>query len=266
MKKIVLICVLLIAGFTMQSQVLITLLLGDKLNSDDLEFGLEGGINWTQISGLETKNFAQKWNLGFYFDIRLKNQWFLNTGVLVKSNMGADNLTDNDIATLNATVYLNDTLGRIPGSYGQRMNTFLVPALIKYKFKKPQLFVAAGPQFGLMYKSWVQFDSDVEGNDAIIKEYNKEKINKIDVGIMASVGYSFLKGVGISIGVKYYEGLVHVYKGTDTRNRSFFVFATMPIGASVKAKEKAAAKAHERAEKKAAKAAAKKDIENEKDK
>ena len=212
---------MLFIGVSMQSQVLITLLLGDKLNSDDLEFGLEGGINWIQISGMETKNFARKWNLGFYFDIRLKNQWFLNTGVLVKSNMGVDNLSDNDLVNLNATIYTNDTAGRVPGSYGQKMNYFLVPALIKYKFKN-HLFVAAGPQFGLMYKSWVQFDSDVEGNEAIIKEYNKDLINRIDAGIMAELGYSFFKGVGLSLGVKYYEGFVHVYKNNDTRNCSFF--------------------------------------------
>ena len=113
-----------------------------------------------------------------------------------------------------------------------------------------------------MYKSWIQFDSDVEGNDAIIKEYNKELINKIDAGIMASLGYSFFGGAGLSIGVKYYEGFVNVYKGTPgTWNRSFFITAAMPIGASEKAKLKAAEKAHERAEKKAAKAAAKEEKE-----
>jgi len=54
MKKIFLIIALLIAGSAAQSQVLITLLLGDKLNSDGLEFGLEGGLNWANVSGLET--------------------------------------------------------------------------------------------------------------------------------------------------------------------------------------------------------------------
>jgi hypothetical protein len=74
MKKNILIISLLILSFNVQSQVLITLLLGDKLNSPNLEFGLEGGVNWTTISGLETNSFARKWNLGFYFDIRIKNQ------------------------------------------------------------------------------------------------------------------------------------------------------------------------------------------------
>ena len=105
MKKYFLVIFLLFAGFTSQSQVLISLLLGDKLNSEALEFGLEGGLNWTQISGMETKNFSRKWNLGFYFDIRMKNQWFLYTGVLVKSNFGVDKLTDGDLKTIGATNY-----------------------------------------------------------------------------------------------------------------------------------------------------------------
>lgn len=35
------------------SQVLIAAVFGDKLNSPDLEFGLEGGYNWSDISELD---------------------------------------------------------------------------------------------------------------------------------------------------------------------------------------------------------------------
>ncbi len=100
MKRILLIVALLIAGATAQSQVLITLLLGDKLNSDNLEFGLEGGLNWSSISGMETNNLSRNFNLGFYFDLRIKNQWWFYTGVLVKSNLGVDKLTDTDLIKL----------------------------------------------------------------------------------------------------------------------------------------------------------------------
>ena len=106
MRRFIIVIILVMAGFVSQSQVLITILLGDKLNSDGLEFGLEGGLNWSNISGLETNSFARKWNLGFYFDIRIKNQWFLYTGVLVKSNSGVDKLKDGDLDMLNATKYL----------------------------------------------------------------------------------------------------------------------------------------------------------------
>jgi hypothetical protein len=212
------------------------LLLGDKLNSDGLEFGLEGGVNWTNISGMETNTFARKWNLGFYFDIRIKNQWSFYSGVLVKSNMGIDKLTDNDLIALGATKYINLDNETLVGNYSQKMNCFLVPALIKYKFKN-NLYAELGPQFGLAYKSWVEFESDIEGRDAIIKENNKEKINKVDAGGVVGVGYKFHKGPGWTLGAKYYYGFVDVYKDiSGTKNSSIFLKLNIPIGAGEKNK------------------------------
>ena len=238
MKKNFLVIVLLFISLTMQSQILITLLLGDKLNSDGLEFGLEGGLNWTTISGLETTDYARKYNLGFYFDIRIKNQWSVYTGVLVKSNMGIDNLTTNDMNNLGATTYTNVDGVNLVGYYSHKMSYFLVPALIKYKFKN-HLYAEGGFQGGLMYKSWIEFNADVDGKDAIIKDYNKDKINRIDVGAMAGLGYTMMKGTGWTIGVKYYYGFIDVYKDIpNTKNSSFFVKLNIPIGVGKKTEKK----------------------------
>ena len=228
---------MLTIGFTAQSQILISLLLGDKLNSDGLEFGLEGGINWTTISGLETEDYARKWNLGFYFDIRIKNQWSLYTGVLVKSNMGIDKLTDNDLIALGAKKYIIDG-EELVGDYSHKMNTFLVPALIRYRFKN-HIYAELGPQFSLAYKSWIEFESDIEGKDAIIKDYNRDNINMIDAGIMAGFGYTLFKGSGWTIGAKYYYGLVDVYKDiSGTKNSAFFLKMNIPIGTGDKPEKK----------------------------
>ena len=234
MKKYISLLFVLFFILNMQSQVLITLLLGDKLNSDGLEFGLEGGLNWAQVSGLETNNYARKFNLGFYFDIRLKNQWDVYTGVLVKSNMGIDKLTDADMLALGATIYEDSNGDRLVGNYSHKMNTFLVPVLIKYKFKN-YFYAEIGPQFGLMYDSWIEFESDIDGRDATIKEYNKDMINRIDVGAMAGFGYQLLKGKGMQMGVKYYYGFVDVYKDRPgSKNSSFFLKFSVPIGAKKK--------------------------------
>ena len=250
MKKYLLIVILVVAGMAAQSQVLITLLLGDKLNSEGLEFGLESGLNWTSISGLDTKNYARKWNLGFYFDIRIKNQWSLYTGVLVKSNFGVDNLTDNDLISLGATNYNNLDTIPLTGDYSQKISSFMVPALIRYKFKN-HMYVELGPQFSLMYKSWVEFESDIEGRDAIIKEYNKDKINKIDVGLMVGAGYKLFQGTGWTIGAKYYYGFVDVFKNVSgTKNSSIYLKLNIPIGAGEVAQQKSAEKAAKKKEKK----------------
>lgn len=236
MKKILL-GLFLIISIGAQSQILITLLLGDKLNSPGLEFGLEGGMNWTQVSGFETTDFAHKWNLGFYFDVRIKNQLSLYTGVLVKSNLGVDGLTDNDLLKLGVSKYLDQNGGLLEGGYSHKMNYFLVPILLKYKFKN-QIHFAIGPQLGLMYKSWIEFESDIDGKDAIVKDYNKEDINKIDAGIMLGAGYRFFDGTGWTLSAKYYYGFVDVYKTiSGTKNSSIFLELCIPVGAGEKPKK-----------------------------
>ena len=114
----------------------------------------------------------------------------------------------------------------------------MVPALIRYKFKN-HMYVEAGPQFSLMYKSWVEFNADVDDMDAIFKEYNKDKINKVDAGIMAGLGYKLLKGTGWTIGAKYYYGFVDVFKDiSGTKNSSFYLKLEIPIGAGEKPEKK----------------------------
>jgi hypothetical protein len=118
MKKI-LIIIFLALSIGVKSHILISLLLGDKLNSDGLEFGLEGGINFSHISGLETDKNGRKWNLCFYFDIRMKNQWSLYTGVLDKSDLGVNSISDQDLNKLGATLYydLTEEHHRVVGDY-----------------------------------------------------------------------------------------------------------------------------------------------------
>ncbi len=226
LKHYLLAIFLLVACTESISQVLISLLLGDKLNSEGLEFGLEGGFNWSNISNLEASKSLSTFNLGFYFNIRMKNQWYLNTGVLVKSKLGVGQLSANDLAILQADIYT------VEGDYNQAISYFLVPALAKYKFKN-HLYLAAGPQFGLMYKAWVEFISDVDGKKANIREFNKELIRRLDAGLMVGIGYTLMKGTGMTLGAKYYYGLVDVYKDIPgTNNSSFFLKLDIPIGAN----------------------------------
>ena len=85
----------LLFTFSMKSnsQVLISLLLGDKLNTGKIEFGMDGGVNWVNISNTPKAEYLFDWNLGFYFDFKMKNpHLFIHTGVLVKSKMGTKGL------------------------------------------------------------------------------------------------------------------------------------------------------------------------------
>ena len=253
MKKVLIIFALVSWAFTSQSQVLITLLLGDKLNSDNLEFGLEGGFNWSKIAGFETQSYHRDWNLGFYFNFKMNQRWYFNTGVMVKSKMGVAKLTTNDLNKIDASIYSSFDNTRIEGDYNQQMSTFIIPALARYKFGN-NMYVELGPQLSVIYKSWVEFESDIEGKDAIVKEYNKDKLNKLDAGLAVGAGYTMFKGTGWTFGAKYYYGFVNAYKGMPgTNNSAFFIKMNIPIGAGEKAQQKAAEKAAKKRAKKEAK-------------
>ena len=239
MNKRSLIVFFLFLSYGIQSQVLIALLLGDKLNTGNIEFGLDGGFNYASISGMDTNNKLSEFNLGFYFDIKIKEQWYLNTGLLVKSTLGVNDLSMDDLEFLNATVYLDQNGNILEGDYSQKMSYFLVPALAKYKFNK-QIYAEAGLQFGWMYKSWIQIDSNIDGNKARITEMNKDMINWFDMGVAVGAGYRLLNGYGWTLGVRYYYGFLDVYKDkSGTKNSSLFLKLNIPIGVTDEMKENA---------------------------
>lgn len=230
-KKYIILVIVLLLGISSHSQILIAAIFGDKLNSEGLEFGLEGGFNWSDISNLDADKRLSAFNLGFYFEIRLKEQWHLYTGVLVKSRLGDDELSSNDLSFLEITPNSEE------GTYSQKINYFIVPALIKYKFKN-RMYLEAGPQFSLMNKAWVEFNSDIDNKKIRIRDFNKDKINKLDAGLTIGTGYKLMADDGMTIGVKYYYGLANVYKGVSgTNNSSLFLKLNIPIGAAKEVKK-----------------------------
>ena len=247
MKYKFLFIVFLFFSISMQSQVLIALLLGKSLNTGKIEFGLDGGVNYSSLAGMESSSHIRKWNLGFYFDIKMKEQWYLNTGVLVKSELGLDDLTQNDLDFLGATIHDED------GEYSQSISYFLVPALARYKFDN-HMYAELGPQFGLAYKANIKFHSDIDGIVIDAKEENIDMINRFDMGLAAGAGYRLLKGLGWTIGVRYYYGFLDVYKDrSGTNNSSLFLKLNVPIGLSEEKKGQIKELKNTRSERKAKK-------------
>jgi hypothetical protein len=152
------------------------------------------------------------------------DSWSFNTGVLVKSQLGADELTSRDLTFLGITPLEEE------GTYSQRLNYFLVPALMRYNFPN-RMYVEAGLQFGLMYKASVDFNSETDERDIDVRTFNKDKINKIDAGVAGGIGYRLSPRKGMSLGLRYYYGFVNTYKGeSGTKNSSLFLKFTLPIG------------------------------------
>jgi hypothetical protein len=239
MKKGLLIVVVLLCSSVAHSQVLLSLVFGDKLNSPKIEFGLEGGVNFSNISNIDNSSISTGFNLGFYFDFQLKNpSWYINTGCIVKSPMGADGLA---VYSLNNELLDNTFAG---GEVDRKIRYFNVPILIKYKFKN-NIFVKGGPQLGLLAKAFDEFKNNFDGEDVVYKNNIRDQVHVIDAGMALGLGYRLNKGNGYNFGIQYYHGLVPVMKGDGPiqYNRSFYITACIPIGKAKAAKRKAATEA-----------------------
>jgi hypothetical protein len=206
--------------------VILSLLFGDKLNAEGLEFGLEGGLNFSNISDVGTGGSLRDYNLGFYFDVTLKDRLHLDTGVLVKSNMGADNLSTEDLSSLGIPTEPE------PGTYSQKISYFIVPILLKYSLKN-RIYFEAGPEVALMTKAYVEFNYENDTESIRKKYFNTDAVNRMDAGITLGTGYKLMKDDGMTLGIKYYFGMVDVYKDKPgSKNNSLFLRLNIPIGAN----------------------------------
>jgi hypothetical protein len=226
---------LLLFANAARTQVLISILLGDKLNSGKIEFGLDGGANWSTIKNLDGAKNLTGFNLGFYFDFKLKNPcWMLNTGVIVKSNMGADELP---VYSLGDPDLDNAFSG---GKISRKINYFNVPIMMKYTFSN-HIYLKAGTQLGLRYKAVDEFKNSINDEDDLKYKVDiKDQFHPIDAGLAFGAGYRLMKGNGMNIGLQYYLGLIDIKiddSTPDQFNRVLYLTVGIPIGKNPKKKK-----------------------------
>lgn len=243
MKKLFLFFGLFFSVNFAHSQVLLSLIFGDKLNSPRLEFGLEGGVNFATISNTEGAEIGSNFNLGFYFDYKLKDpNWIFSTGVIVKSKMGAEGLPvyalDNQ--DLNAVF--------VGGFVDRDLKYFNVPLLMKYEFDN-HIYVKAGTMLGLLYKATDNFQNYVDGQKIQYANDIRDGAQRIDAGLAVGGGYRITHGNGMNVGFMYYNSFVPVMKGNVNQyNQTLYLTVGIPIGKG-KAAKIAAEKKEEAAEK-----------------
>jgi hypothetical protein len=237
-KRFLFIFLIALLPFWCSGQVLISLLLGDKLNSGKIEFGLEGGANFMTLGGLPQAKSTTGFNLGFYFDIKVKESpWMVHTGVIVKSSMGTSNL---------APYSLNDPdLDKLfaAGSVERNFRYFNVPLTVKYNFKN-HLSVDGGIMLGLLYKAFDHFTADVNGSKLSYQVDILDQYHRLDAGATGAISYKLMKGLGMNFSLRYYYGLADITKSgvqPSQFNRSLYIVVGIPIGRG-KALEKKANK------------------------
>ncbi len=114
-----------------------------------------------------------------------------------------------------------------------------VPVLLWYEINKVRLGV--GPQVSFLTNSNLVF----KGDHGDFTQDIKDNTNKIDYGIMASVGYELgkaRKGKGIFIQARYYQGFADIYNdqiNTQSNQESYFsIHLSLPFITDELAKKK----------------------------
>ena len=220
-----------------KSQILISLLFGDALNTEEIEFGLIGGFNRSYLLDIEESQGLTNFNLGFYFHINMFNSSYLSTGVLVKSNMGAKGMPVYSIGDPN----FDDVYSE--GELSRKIYYFNVPIMWHQRLNNNRWYVEGGLQLGL--RTWAYDYFTVESDDEFggqlgYKRGTRDEYTHFDGGLLGGLGYKLKKEIkSMAIGVNYYYGLKNISTLPDQtlKNSSVYIYMKIPIGTKPKAKE-----------------------------
>lgn len=231
--RILIFSIIIATPATMKGQVLISLLFGDALNTEKIEFGLIGGLNRSYIRTISDAEGLNNFNIGFYFHIQTMKNSYLSTGVLVKSNVGATGMPTYPIGEPD----FDDVYSE--GVLTKKIPVFYVPILFQQRFNQ-RWYIEAGPQLGLIHQATDIFDVEGYGGDLSYTTNTRGQYQYFDFGFYGGVGFKVLKRQkSTSIGVGYYIGLSDVAKDAypEIKNSSFYLFCKIPIGIGKEAQD-----------------------------
>lgn len=229
--RLSLIILLISLSTTSRAQILISLLLGDVLNSEKIEFGLTTGLNRSYILDIEESSGLNNFNIGFYFHINMFESSYLSTGVLVKTNVGARGMSPYPIGDPE----FDDVYAE--GKLTKEINYFYVPILWHQRINN-RFFLEGGLQIGLRSKAYDYFNlEDTYGGDLEYKRDVGDEYTRFDLGLLGGVGYKIRKQTkSTAVGINYYYGLLDVSKVPDMKikNSSIYLYVRIPIGTKPK--------------------------------
>lgn len=206
-----------------RSQLLMGLIFGDNLNSENLEFGLSAGINFsnvTKLDGVKTKSGLQ---LGSYFYYKPKEVHSLHIELLAFNDHGTDNIPTYQLNNTNLDAVLTD-------AEVARTNKYIsLNVLYRYRLID-HFYLEAGWSGGILTKAFDQITQIVEEREISIRNDLTDDYNRLETGPIAGVSYKFLKSEGVAVNLFYYHGITNTLKDSGIKNRSLRVGASIPIG------------------------------------
>jgi Outer membrane protein beta-barrel domain len=232
MKKIFSVLGVLLITATTQSQVIISVLFGDKLNTDKITFGLLLGNAWNSLTGYSTADAQSNFNLGLFLNWKLEHRFFIQFDALAKFKLGAKGLPVYSLGDpILDSIYRDGTLQRT-------INCLALATTVQYRVWK-YLNAELGPQVSLRLKASDLFKADHEGGSLKFEKDISASATRFDVGVAAGLSWQFNKGTGVKTGVRYYNGFVDIFNSDEGHNltRTIQLNLYIPVGRE-KAKKK----------------------------
>lgn len=224
MKRFVLLIFIAVFSITARSQVIISLLFGDKLNSEKITFGLLVGNGWNYLSDYNTSGSLSKFNLGLYLNFRLNEKLFLQFDAMAKYNLGAKKLPVYSLGD----VALDSLFAT--GSVERNSKYFALIPTIQYRFFSNFNF-EIGTQISMRLKSTDVFSVGRTGGDLKFEKKITDMSTLFDIGATGGISYQ-IGGSGVKIGARYYYGFIDIFSADEghNANTSIQLSGYIPIG------------------------------------
>jgi hypothetical protein len=225
MKTIVVAIALFMVSVTAKSQVLISILFGDKLNSEKITFGLMLGNCWNSMSGYAKASAQSNFSLGLFLTVKLNKRFFLQFDALAKYKTGAKGMPVYALGDrVLDSIFYNGSVERV-------INCLGLVTTIQYRFWK-YCNLELGPQVLLRTKANDTFIGSHESGDLKFEKDIAGEATRFDVGVSGGVSWQFNKGAGVKVGMRYYNGLIDVFQNEPRKNatRNIQLNLYIPIG------------------------------------
>jgi len=222
------------ASGIVRGQVLISILFGDKLNTDKLIFGLHVDYSWNKITNIEPQDALGKINLSLFFNVRINDHWRSQIEALAKYTRGGKGM---DLYSLSEPA-LYDQFANAGGSVERKISYVGLMGAIEYDIDRTW-YLEAGPQLTIRTKAKDIFSAKTDDGDLELTRDIRDEIARWEFSVITGFGYKFGKGSGMALGLRYNWGLSDVQKNSpgSQQNRGFYIVSNIPIGRN-KAKAK----------------------------
>jgi hypothetical protein len=214
-----------------QGQVLLAILFGDKLSTENFQLGIKLDAAFTNLSEVEGAAYRRGWAFGAFGEINLSDKWSLQPELSMTAPGGAQEFLGSPPGDPELDEVFEDVLVTRKMAYTNL--SFLV------KYKAGRFGIGFGPQMGYLRKAEDVYEGKATGvGDFTLTKNVIDDHGRFDFGLTANIEY-FLspekKMLSPRIHITPYFGLKDTLEdnsGNAVKNFSIQVGLGIPVGGS----------------------------------